>query len=342
MLNRIVCAFVVILVPTAGGVGQNDTSASKVPTKIAEVEARLHDGSAIRAIVLQESLEIVTKYGKLTVPTNDIHWIDFGLRVPKELQKKIEANIRRLGDKSHEQREAASKELVGIGARAFPALQRAADSPDPEVARRAREAMKQLRQKIPAQELRIQEQDHILTSELPISGRILSPTVKVRTAQSGEKELKLMDLRSLRWLGPDDEKKTDEQKLQGAWELVSAEADGKALAPETFDYEGLFFKDGKMTIEQRGGSNPGKFKLAATKTPRTIDFGSPWFVTRRGHGLLDSWLTIEGVYLIKGDTLTICYVKRCDASILPKKRPTDFTTSGDPDRFLVVFKRAKP
>jgi len=341
MLNRAVCTFVVILVPTAGGVGQNDTRASKVPAKLPEVEARLHDGSAMRGTLLEENLEVMTKYGKLTVPTSDIHWIDFGLRLPKELEKKIEANIQRLGDKSHGQREAASKELVGIGARAFPALQRATDSTDAEVARRAREAMKQLHQKIPTQELRIQEQDHILTSELPIGWRILTTTIKVRTAQSGKKELKLMDLRSLCRLGPDGEKKTDEQKLEGAWEFVSAEANGKALGPEKVDYEGLFFKAGKMTIERRGGSDPGKFKLDATKNPKTIDFDSPWFKTRRGLGLLDSWLELRGVYLVEGDALTICYVQRCDASILAKKRPTDFTTKDDPDRFLVVFKRAK-
>src|SRR5688572_5784657 len=68
------------------------------------VDVRFADGSTIRMVLLQESLEVETKYGKLTVPTDEVRRIEFAFRVPEETSKKIETAIRGLGHELHARR----------------------------------------------------------------------------------------------------------------------------------------------------------------------------------------------------------------------------------------------
>src|SRR5262249_20612749 len=73
------------------------------------IEARFADGSTLRMMLLQESIDVQTKYGKLTVPVNEIRRIEFAFRLPEETAKKIEAAIKDLGHEVHARREAASQ-----------------------------------------------------------------------------------------------------------------------------------------------------------------------------------------------------------------------------------------
>jgi HEAT repeat protein len=61
-----------------------------------------------------------------------------------EQLEKIQALIRRLGDRSYEVREKASKELAGVGYSAAPLLRQAVMSSDPEISRRAENCLQQL------------------------------------------------------------------------------------------------------------------------------------------------------------------------------------------------------
>jgi len=56
-----------------------------------------------------------------------------------------DALARELGDSSFETREAAHRSLVKLGSRALPALRKAAESPDPEIRRRAQSAIRMIR-----------------------------------------------------------------------------------------------------------------------------------------------------------------------------------------------------
>src|SRR5262245_47312871 len=62
-----------------------------------EMEVRLVDGSRIHMVIVQENLEIVTKYGTLTVPTRDIRKIEFGTRPAEGVRKRITDDIGKLG-----------------------------------------------------------------------------------------------------------------------------------------------------------------------------------------------------------------------------------------------------
>jgi hypothetical protein len=165
-----------------------------------EVEIRLADGSRVRMLILQASLEIETKYGKLVTPTADLRRIELGIRPPPGLTAKIEDAIKRLGNDSYQEREKAVKELATFGAPAYVPLYQAAKSKDAEVARRANQALEEIRKKVPENKLRVREDDLIQTAEFTIIGRILNPTIKAKSGIFGETQLNVADLRGIRWM----------------------------------------------------------------------------------------------------------------------------------------------
>src|SRR5262249_37326520 len=61
-----------------------------------EVIARYEDGSAVHVELLQEELEIETRYGRLTVPVAEIRRVEFGLHLPEPLRGEIAAVVKEL------------------------------------------------------------------------------------------------------------------------------------------------------------------------------------------------------------------------------------------------------
>ena len=55
------------------------------------VEIRMADGSSVRMNLTQPIIDIATKYGKLSIPTNEIRKIEFGFRYPDGAEEKITA-----------------------------------------------------------------------------------------------------------------------------------------------------------------------------------------------------------------------------------------------------------
>jgi hypothetical protein len=185
----------VVLVSVAIGPAQNPGK-----PRPNDVEVRFADSSAVRMTLLEDRVEVVTKYGPLTVPTGEIRRIDFGIHLTDEASEKIRGSIMKLGSDVHREREAATSDLAALGYQAYPALHAAAKSGEAEVARRAEEAIKQIRAKVPANLLRLRVADRIETAEFPIVGRITSPSLKVRSAYFGERPIKIADLVTIRSL----------------------------------------------------------------------------------------------------------------------------------------------
>jgi hypothetical protein len=175
----------------------------KTPPNSNDVEVRFRDESVVRMTILQESLDVVTKYGKLTIPVKEIRRIDFGVHLADGLGKKIEAYIIDLGSKSFRDRENASKQLLALGPKAYAAVVEAARHKDPEINQRAQMLLKRLREQYTAEQLHVRENDLIQTTEFPVIGRVVSPTLRARTAYFGEPEIPLAQLRSIRWFMAD-------------------------------------------------------------------------------------------------------------------------------------------
>jgi hypothetical protein len=174
------------------------------PAKKAEgqdvVEVRLADGSAVRMTLTQTHIDVTTRYGKLSVPVADVKRIDFGFRYPEGAQAKIEDAVAKLGASNYRQREAAATELLALKELAYPALKRAAQSADAEVVKRAEELLKKIEEKVPAERLKVGENDLIHTQEFTIAGRIDAPVLRARSPYFGDVQVQLAEARSLRAL----------------------------------------------------------------------------------------------------------------------------------------------
>jgi uncharacterized protein (TIGR03067 family) len=126
--------------------------------------------------------------------------------------------------------------------------------------------------------------------------------------------------------------KTDKDKLQGAWLLVSAIVEGedraKAVKKEA---QKNIFKGDEFTIvraDQPGNRVKIQYKLDAGKNPKTIDI-----IPGAGP---DKGKTVPAIYKLEDDTLSICEGE------VGKDRPTEFASTAANRWILLVFKREQP
>src|SRR5882724_9793451 len=146
------------------------------PTRAAptDVEVRCADDSVIKLKLLDERLDVVTRYGKLEIPAADIRRIEFATRVPTEVAERITLLISNLNHPDFEMREKAMAELRELRERAYFQLLKAVKHPDAEISRRAEESVRYLQQKLPAGQLEPRENDVITTDDCKITGKLVS------------------------------------------------------------------------------------------------------------------------------------------------------------------------
>ena len=190
------------LTMAAGTLWGGADTASKEPKNgsLPEVDIRFLDGSAARVFIVQESVDLETKYGKLTIPCRDLRRIELGLRMSESTDKRIAEAIRQLGSTQFSQREAGSRELLKLAIPAYHALKKAPATKDPEVAQRTQAILKQIEKTVPADRLQGRPDDRVQTKEFTVTGRIAGQTLKVRSRYFGETELKIDELDSFRLL----------------------------------------------------------------------------------------------------------------------------------------------
>jgi hypothetical protein len=179
------------------------------PTRAAptDVEVRCVDDSVVKMKLLDERLEVNTRYGKLEIPAAEIRRIEFATRMPSEVAERITLLISNLNHPDFDLREKAMAELRDYRERAYFPLLKAIKNPDAEISRRAEESVRYLQAKLPAGQLEPRANDVIYTDDSKITGKIVLPTLRVQTMMFGEQTLRLSDVRSLRSSGvfaPDD------------------------------------------------------------------------------------------------------------------------------------------
>lgn len=228
------------------------------------IEARLADGSAVKLLLLTDSIDVSTKFGKLTIPVQDLRRIEFGLRYPDGVYQRIVEAVGRLGHSDFKTREAAQAELMGYRELAYPLIVTATRSSSAEAARRARLILDSLREKIPEERLLLKPFDSIQTGEFPIHGRIETASFKARSSIFGETVLKLADLRALRSLSSQSEVRlTIEAARHGMpqeqWLETEIEVAGMPLEIRADGRVDLYPFGGErgMYIASPDGSRPG-------------------------------------------------------------------------------------
>ena len=107
-------------------------SVTRKPAEPSDAEVRFTDDSVVRMIVLQEYLEVTTRYGKLSIPIAEIQSIDFGVHWPQAPSKRSpwrSTNLAATTTKPVRRRSGTSSRW---GPSAFPQLTAAVNCEDPE------------------------------------------------------------------------------------------------------------------------------------------------------------------------------------------------------------------
>ena len=222
MLARFRWALFAVLCLMMGVVSGQDKNPKSEPRPDPNtIEVRFADDSVVKMVLQHSTIEVATRYGKLSVPVQDMRRIEFGLRIPEATAKRIEAAVAALGNSDFKKRDAANAELLSLRELAYPSLLRAARSRDPEVTRRAEEAIKAIAEKVPAEKLHLPLHDTVVTTDFTIVGQVEAPTLKAQTPYFGETNLNLADIRALRWLANGRESKVvvDAGRFGGQQEL---------------------------------------------------------------------------------------------------------------------------
>jgi uncharacterized protein (TIGR03067 family) len=120
--------------------------------------------------------------------------------------------------------------------------------------------------------------------------------------------------------------KTDEDKIQGTWQPVHFEREGKKGPEEELKETKLTIAKGKIKVEKDSKDMELSYKLDPSKNPKEIDITE----TKGGQDHVH-----KGIYALDGDTLKICWTG--DMGV----RPSEFKTAPGTDHRMLVLKRDK-
>jgi uncharacterized protein (TIGR03067 family) len=118
--------------------------------------------------------------------------------------------------------------------------------------------------------------------------------------------------------------KKDLEKLQGKWDLVSAEMNGKDVTNFGKNSFSMMIKDRKLLLEFGGNKLDLEFQLDPTKVPKEITF------TTSGSGK-----SFYGIYAIDGGKLKLSWLQ------VGKGKPKSFTTQAKTPQVTFVVRRIK-
>jgi uncharacterized protein (TIGR03067 family) len=122
-----------------------------------------------------------------------------------------------------------------------------------------------------------------------------------------------------------DAVKKELAKLQGTWQLVSAETDGKKDPEEQVKKIRVVIKGSQHSVYfgDKAVVENVRFDLDPTKKPKTTD------------DTLEDGRVIRGIYELDGDTLRSC------VGGIGKQRPTEFTAKAGSGQTLRIFRRVR-
>jgi uncharacterized protein (TIGR03067 family) len=116
----------------------------------------------------------------------------------------------------------------------------------------------------------------------------------------------------------------DKKDMEGTWELVSLEVDGKPVPAADWPFSKIVVKGDKATFSKGDKAiAETTFSVDPTKKPKTMD-ATYTMGPNKGEKVL-------AIYELDGDNLKVCSTQR----------PKEFSTKEGPKYSLVVWKRVK-
>lgn len=165
------------------------------------LKLHLFDGSILTGDLSIAEITVDTQFGKLTVPIDKIRNFSPGLDSFPELSAQIVAKIKSLGSDDYKTREAAHKELAGMGVKVQRELEKFVADENAEIKRHVGEILKELEESAeeaddeenPAEQPWIRL-DTVVTSDFTVIGKVSPAEFKV-ASKYGDLNVKLADVR---------------------------------------------------------------------------------------------------------------------------------------------------
>lgn len=166
------------------------------------LKLHLFDGSVLTGDLSIAEITVDTEFGKLTIPINKIRNFSPGLDSFPELSAQIVAKIKSLGSDDYKTREAAHKELAGMGVKVQRELEKFVADENAEIKRHVGEILKEFEESAEEQaddEEGAAEQpwirlDTVVTSDFTVVGKVSPAEFKV-ASKYGDLNVKLADVR---------------------------------------------------------------------------------------------------------------------------------------------------
>jgi LCCL domain len=152
------------------------------------------DGGTLNVRLSNQTIEFESEFGKLSIPTEQIDGIEFGIRISPEDLARIEQYISRLGDPSYDVREEAFRNLRAMRELAYPSLSKMREIDNTEVRVRIRSLLDEFAQT----EVKLQDGDFIQAGRSRLFGKIVTDSLRFQTAPFGEVDVKIEKLLALR------------------------------------------------------------------------------------------------------------------------------------------------
>jgi uncharacterized protein (TIGR03067 family) len=127
---------------------------------------------------------------------------------------------------------------------------------------------------------------------------------------------------------PPEKEKTDEEKIQVNWTIVSREFVGQKPPEAELKALKVTIKDGTLTITDGTKKHEITYKLDPSKKPKAIDLTNV-------DGKDEKDLT-RAIYELDDDNLKLCWSEKA-----PEHRPTKFASDEGSAQTMIVFKREK-
>lgn len=210
---RLLCAALLVVGVAPVLAQQGPSEKNKSAENPRTVSVAFTDGSHLKVLLAEDTIDLQTPHGKLTFPITDLVRIECAYRVPEELTLKIDKLITDLGSADFKVREAAMAGLLETKEKCYAALVRAVrQQTDLEMRQRIEQLIERLRQELPEERLNVRTHDYVYTADSKIAGKLLVNQFKISSSQFGQLQLKLADIRELRLAGaapelPDDDLK---------------------------------------------------------------------------------------------------------------------------------------
>lgn len=122
---------------------------------------------------------------------------------------------------------------------------------------------------------------------------------------------------------------TDQDKLQGEWEMVGLEIREAQVPAEKLKGTTLTIKDDLYITHVKKTDHEIRYKLDPKQDPKQIDMIFP--------DGTNAPKVAKGIYKIDGDKLIICRAQQPD-----QDRPTNFVSSSVNDTFVVTWQKLPP